>query len=234
MIELNDLFDYHKYIYQNSDYFKFSLDSVLLAEFVNIKKNDKRILDLCSGNVPVPLILVDKYQGLDITGVEIQKEIYDLGIKSIEYNNVNNIRLINDDVKNIPNVLDKASFDIVTVNPPYFKVYDEKSFNDNDIKAIARHEIKLTLDDTLLVASKMLKNQGYLYMVHRPERLADIILGLNKYNFGLKRVVSVYDKINGDCSMILIEAIYNGKDYVKIDNPIYLDKYTSYQNIFRK
>ena len=101
-IELNDLFDYGYKIYQNPLYFKFSVDSVLLAEFIKIKKNDNKIIDLCTGNAPIPMILSKKYGNkLEITGVELQKEIYDLGIKSINYNKITNIKLINDDINNL-------------------------------------------------------------------------------------------------------------------------------------
>ena len=118
-VELNDLFDYDMKIYQNSEYFKFSIDSVLLAEFVNIKRGHKRILDMCTGNAPVPLILSKKYNNIDIIGIEIQKEIYDLAKKSIIYNNSMNITLINEDVNNIVDLIKNNKFDIITCNPPY-------------------------------------------------------------------------------------------------------------------
>lgn len=232
--EINDLFDYDAYIVQNSDFFKFSIDSVLLSEFVDIKNGQKKILDLCSGNAPVPMILSKKYPNLDITGIELQKDIYDMGLESIKMNNFNNIKFINDDVNNILSYFDNSSFDIITVNPPYFKIGEDNLINDNEIKAIARHELKINLDQILNVSSKMLKNQGYLYMVHRPERLADIIISCNKYNFGVKRIVSVFNNNQSKCSMILIEAVYNGKNYVKIENPLFLSDYKSYKNIFRR
>ncbi len=234
-IELNDLFDYDYKIYQNSDYFKFSLDSVLLAEFVDLKSGQKEILDLCSGNAPIPMILSKKYGNkIHITGVEIQKNIFDLGIRSIEYNKINNIDFINEDVNNLPNILKNKRFNIITCNPPYFKVNETNYINDNEIKAIARHEIKVTIDDIINVASRLLENQGYLYLVHRSERLADIIKSLGNCRFGVKRIVPVYSKENANANLILIEAIYNGKDYVTINAPVYIDGLESYKNLFRK
>lgn len=232
--ELNDLFDYGYKIYQNPNYFKFSIDSVLLAEFVDKKSRQQEFLDLCSGNAPIPMILNAIYgNNINITAVEIQEEIYNLGIESIKYNSITNINLINDDVLNIPNILKNKKFDVVTCNPPYYKVNETNLVNENDIKAIARHEIKVDLESIIKVASKMLDNQGYLYLVHRPERLADIINNLKKYNFGLKRIVPVYGNTN-DATIVLVEAIYNGKDYVIIDKPIFLDSLTTFKNIFRK
>lgn len=233
--ELNDLFDYDYKIYQNSSYFKFSIDSVLLAEFVDLKSNQTRILDLCSGNAPIPMILSRKYgDSINITGVELQKEIYNLGIKSIEYNKIRNISFINDDTLNIPNILKSKKFDIITCNPPYFKVSETNLINENEIKAVARHEIRISLEGVIDVASKMLENHGYLYLIHRPERLADITNILKKYNFGLKRIVPVYGNKDSKATMVLIEAIYNGIDYVLIDYPIFLNELSTYKNVFRK
>lgn len=235
LIELNDLYDYDYKIYQNSDHFKFSLDSVLLAEFVDLKSGQKEILDLCSGNAPIPMILSKKFgDRIHITGVEIQESIFDLGIKSIEYNKIENIDFINEDVNNLPQVLKNKRFNIITCNPPYFKVNETNYINENEIKAIARHEIKITIDDIVKVSSKLLETQGYLYLVHRTERLADIIKSLSDYNFGVKRIVPIYSKTDTNANLFLIEAIYNGKDYVTIDSPVYLDRLTTYKDLFRK
>lgn len=234
-IELNDLFDYDYKIYQNPDYFKFSIDSVLLAEFVDLKNGQKEILDLCSGNAPIPMILNNKYGNkINITGVELQKDVFDLAEKSIEYNKLENIKLINADVNDLPVLLKNYKYNIITCNPPYFKTSNTNLVNDNEIKAIARHEIKVNLDNIIYVASKLLENQGYLYLVHRAERLADIILLLNKYGFGLKRVVPVYSRNDLVANLVLIEAIYKGKDYVIIDKPVILDGLKSYKGIFGK
>lgn len=230
--EINDLYDYGYKIVQNKDYFKFSMDSVLLAEFVDVKANQKNIIDLCSGNAPVPMILSSKYgDKLNLTGVELQKTIYDMGVESININEFKNINFINEDVNKL---ITNHDYDIVTCNPPYFKKYSDENINDNDIKAIARHEITVNLEEIISISSKLLKNQGYFYMVHRPERLADIVLLLNKYDFGLKKVQSVFNDRNSDCCFILIEAIYKGKDYVKIESPLFLKEHETYKDIFRK
>lgn len=232
-IQLNDLFDYGYKIYQNNDYFKFSIDSVLLAEFINVKLTDKKILDLCTGNAPIPMILTKKYGSkIKITGIEIQKEIYEMGEKSIKFNNLNNIKLINDDVNNFKYI--NNSYDIICCNPPYFKVNEKNNLNLNEKKSIARHELKVKLEDIIKISNKYLKIGGYLYLVHRSERLAEIIELLHKYKFGLKRLVPIYNDDKSRCVFILIEAIYQGKDYVRIEKPIYLNHLSkTYQNIFR-
>lgn len=234
--ELNDLFDYDYKIYQNPDYFKFSIDSVLLAEFVELKKNKTDLLDLCSGNAPIPLILNKKYgDKLNITGVELQKDIYQLGLDSIKYNNVNNIEFINSDVNDLLDVFPNKKFHYITCNPPYFKVEESsENINSNEVKAIARHELKIDLEKIVSISSKLLYNQGYFYLVHVPTRLADIINICNKYKFGIKRIVPVYNDFNTDSCFVLVEAVLNGKDYVKVEKPVYIKQNGTYKEIFRK
>lgn len=228
--ELNDLYDYDMYIYQNSKYFKFSVDSVLLAEFVRVRKNAENVLDLCSGNAPIPLILSKKFgDRIKIDAYELQPEIYELGKMSIEKNNVTNINYYNDDIKNIDS---KNKYDIVTCNPPYFIYHDDKVLNDNQVLAKARHEISTNLDEVVRIAAASLKNGGYFYLVHTSYRIVDIIECLKKYHFGIKSIVPVYDNRNGESSLVLIEALLNGKDYVKIERPVYIDENKTYQGIF--
>lgn len=236
VIEKNDLFDYGYSIFQNHDYFKFSIDSVLLAEFVKIRKGKYRIMDLCSGNAPIPMILDKKYndKNLEIIGIELQKEIYDIAVKSIEYNNIHSIKMLNEDVKNISKIFSANKFDIVTCNPPYFKVTNSNLINDNEIKAIARHEIKIDLDSIVENVSKVIQNQGYFYLVHNITRLADVIDVLHKHNFGIKRIVFIHDKRSDPAGLFLLEAMFNGKDYINVLPPVFVREHVSYKNIFER
>ena len=143
-------------IVQNTDWFAFSLDSVLLANFVTINKNAKNIIDLCTGNAPIPIILSTKTNA-SIIGVELQKEIYDLAKKSIDINNLNDkITILNKDVNELINEYKTDTFDVITCNPPYFKVKETSNLNDNMIKTIARHEIYLELDEIFSLSKKFL------------------------------------------------------------------------------
>lgn len=220
---LNDLLNYNLKIYQDVDAFKFSIDSVLLAEFVNINFRAKNIIDFCSGNAPIPMILSTKFNK-NIVGVEIQKDIYSLGLKSIEYNKIENINFLNMDVKELSNYFD-YKFDIITCNPPYFKYNNDSIININSSKAIARHEIMITLEDIISVSSKIINDSGSLYLVHRCDRLVEILDLLNKYNFGLRRLQFVYDSMNSQSCFLLIEAKYKCKDDLKVLEPLYIDKY---------
>lgn len=217
--ELNDLYDTGFKIYQSKDYFKFSLDSLLLANFVEFNFTDKLVLDLCTGNAPVPIILSENKK-IKIYGFELQKEIYELAVKSIKVNQIDNVEIINDDVKNSLNYFPGNNFDIVTCNPPYFKYTKNSIINENEIKSIARHEIKITLEDIIKIATKQLKAKGKFYIVHRSDRLIEIINYLNKYNFGIKKLQFVYSSIDANSSMVLIEAKKDCKNDVKVSKPI--------------
>ena len=219
-IIINDLLNYNNLkIIQNKDYFNFSLDSVLLPNFVLLSPNTKNILDLCTGNAPIPLILSTKTKA-NIIGVEIQKEIYDLAKKSVKLNNINSISLINDDVKNITKKFETDSFDIITCNPPYFKCNENSILNDNDIKSIARHELKVNIEDIIRISKKLLKNGGSLNIVHRTDRLIEIIDLMKKNNLEPKRIQFIYPKKNNDSNIVLIDGRKNGKPGLKILKPL--------------
>lgn len=219
---LNDLLNYNNLkIYQNTEMFSFSLDSVLLPNFVTLNKNIKKVLDIGSGNAAIPLILTTKTDA-KITGIEIQEESYYLGKKSIEYNQLEDkIEFINDDVKEYAKKIESDTFDTITCNPPYFKVNDKSRFNDSDYKTIARHEIKLNLEELFKIAKKLLKNNGNIAIVHRPERLIDIITEMKKNNIEPKKIQLVYPGKDKEANILLIEGIKNGKPGLKILKPIY-------------
>ena len=219
---INDLLNYKNLkIYQNTEMFSFSLDSILLPNFVTLNKNIKNVLDIGSGNAAIPLILTTKTDA-KITGIEIQKESYLLGKKSIEYNGLDErITFINDDIKEYAKNIESDSFDTITCNPPYFKVNEKSKFNDSDYKTIARHEINLNLEDLFKIAKKLLKNKGNIAIVHRPERLIDIIEEMRKNNIEPKKVEFIYPGKNKDANILLIEGIKNGKPGLKILKPLY-------------
>lgn len=225
-------------IIQNTDWFAFSLDSVLLANFVTINKNTKNIIDLCTGNAPIPIILSTKTNA-NIIGVELQKEIFDLAKKSIEINNLEKrINLFNMDVKDLVNKYETDTFDVITCNPPYFKVSDKSNLNDNKIKTIARHELYLELEDIFSISKKLLKNNGIISIVHRSERLVEIIELMRKNNIEPKKIRFVYPKMNCDCNIILVEGAKNGNPGLKILPPLYVhDENGNYleeiQNMFQ-
>lgn len=218
---INDLLSYNNLkIVQNKDYFNFSLDSVLLPNFIKVNKNTKKILDLCTGNAPIPLILSTKTNA-KIYGIELQKEIYDLAVKSVRINNLEEqITIINEDIKNIYTMFESDTFDIITCNPPYFKCLDTSLLNTNDIKSIARHEIKLNLEDIFSLAKKLLKNNAELALVHRTDRLVDIICLMKKYNIEPKTIRFIYPKEKVESNIMLISGKKNGNPGIKLLSPL--------------
>ena len=148
------------YIVQDTDYFNFSLDSVLLPNFVTLNKNISRIMDIGCGNAPIPLILSTKTNA-EIVGVEIQKDLYDLAIESVSINKKEKqIEIINADINDLYNDIESDTYDVITCNPPYFKYSEHSNINLDDHKTIARHEITLNLDKLFKISKKVLKNNG--------------------------------------------------------------------------
>ncbi len=210
-------------IYQDTDYFNFSLDSMLLASFPKMTKRIKYACDLCSGNAPIPLYLSLRFKG-DIVGVEIQKHSYDLANMSIKENNLDDrIKIINDNLIGISDKIGLHKFDLVTCNPPFFKVGNH-NINPLDSKAIARHEIMATLDDIVKEASLLLNNNGHFVMVHRPDRLIEIIDTFRKYKIEPKRLQFVYPRIGEECNNILIDGVKDGNSGLNVLEPLYVYK----------
>lgn len=220
---INDLVYYNNLkIIQNKNYFNFSLDSILLANFVKINFATKNILDLCTGNAPIPLVLSTKTKA-NIIGVEIQKEIFDLAADTIKINKLEKqINIINDDVKNLSKIYNSDTFDIITCNPPYFKKNDSSILNKNNVKSVARHEILLKLNDIMLLSRKLLKNGGNLVLIHRTDRLIEIIESMKKNNIEPKRIRFIYPKLNTESNLVLIEGRKNGKVGLKLLSPLYV------------
>jgi len=207
-------------IYQDTEMFNFSLDSVLLPNFVTITKKNKRILDIGTGNAVIPMILTTKTDAL-IDAVEIQKDVYELGKKSIELNNLQDkINIINEDIKEYSKNMETDTYDVITCNPPFFKVTETSNLNMNDYKTIARHEVKLNLDDIMSIGRKLLKNNGNIAIVHRTDRLIDIITTMRKYNIEPKKIRFIYPKKNTESNIVLVEGTKNGNPGLKILSPL--------------
>lgn len=222
-------------IIQDNECFCFSLDSVLLPNFVTINKSCSNILDIGCGNAPIPLILT-KRTSAKITGVEIQKNIFELAKESVKINKLENqINIINDDINNFYLNQETDIFDVITCNPPYFKLTDDSNLNDSNFKTIARHEKTLTLDQIFKIAKKLLKNNGNIAIVNRPERLVEIIEIMKQNNIEPKKVQFVYPKKNKNSNILLIEGTKNGKPGIKILPPLYAhDENGNYTNEITK
>lgn len=232
---VNDLLNINNMkIVQDTDYFNFSLDSVILSDYVTPRKGDK-IIDFCSGNCPVPMILTTKTKD-KIYAVELQKEVYELGKESIKINKLDKqIELLNMDVKDLCDKFETDTFDIITCNPPYFKINEQTKQNDNEIKRIARHEIYLNLDDIFKVCKKLLKNNGKVVMIHRPERLEEIMKSMTDNNITPKIIRFIYPKEGQNSNMIIIEGRKNARKGIKVLPPLIVhNKDNEYRDEIKK
>ncbi len=209
-------------IIQNDDMFSFSLDSMLLADFVKTSAKTKNIIELGCGNAPICLFLTMKTKAR-IVGVEIQEEVASLAKRSVEMNHFENqIEIINADLNGIYKRGFANTFDIVISNPPYFKLLPTSNLNKNDFLTIARHEVKANLEGIVDEARKLLVDGGSLFMVHRVERLDEIFLTLKNYKFSPKTIKFIYTKVSSDNALlILIEAKKNRNAGLKVLKPIY-------------
>ncbi|MGP4042535.1 tRNA1(Val) (adenine(37)-N6)-methyltransferase [Gracilibacillus sp. D59] len=208
-------------IIQSPTKFAFSIDAVLLSDFATAPKTKGKILDLCSGNAVIPLLLT-RHSKVPITGVEIQARLYDMACRSIKLNDLSDqIDMINGDLKDMPAYFKNNKFDLVTVNPPYFQTENKNHHNHNDYLTIARHEIYCTLEDVVQSCSKLVKSGGKVAMVHRPSRFVDIITLFRQYKIEPKRVRFVYPKEGKEANILLIEGIRDGNPELKLLPPIF-------------
>lgn len=232
---INDLYDYEDLkVVQDSDVFKFSLDSILLGEFVDSVDNSKFVLDLCTGNGVIPFLL-SYYTKSKIVGFEIQDYIYKLAQEGIKLNHLEDqIQVFCDDVINIKKYFPGNNFDVVVANPPYFKFGKYSIVNENQQKAIARHEIHLTLEQLFQVTKYALKENGVFYLVHLPERLEEILALCEKYKIVAKKIQFVYTKKNYNANIVLLKCVNNAKNALFVSSPVFIEDYQSYKNIFRK
>ncbi|MBU3156401.1 tRNA1(Val) (adenine(37)-N6)-methyltransferase [Clostridium estertheticum] len=209
------------HVIQKKHAFRFGVDAVLLANFVKVRKNAK-VVDLCTGTGIIPFILAGKTTASNIIGVEIQEEFVDMANRSIEYNNLEDkIKFINGDLKDIELIKKIDKVDIVTVNPPY-KLQNSGLISLNDKDAIARHEICCTLEDVIIAGRILLKDNGRMYMVHRPDRLADILCTMRKHRIEPKRIRMVHPSVNKAPNIVLIEGQRDGGAFLKWDPPLYV------------
>ncbi len=208
-------------IIQNKNWFCFGIDSVLLSDYAKEIKNNSTVLDLGTGTGIISILLSKKINAKKIIGIEIQKEVAKMAEKSVKLNELKNVEILNEDIKNLKKIFEKNSIDAIVTNPPYIEKNNGfKSENKN--KLISRHEIKCNIENLIEISSSLLKDKGEFYMVHRPDRLIDIIYYLRKNKIEPKKIKFVYSNKNKECNLILIKAVKNAGKFLKIEKPLYV------------
>ncbi|WCK56687.1 tRNA1(Val) (adenine(37)-N6)-methyltransferase [Aneurinibacillus sp. Ricciae_BoGa-3] len=215
---MDDLLTKNMKIIQSDEVFCFSMDAVLLARFAGIPPKG-RIVDLCTGNGVIPLLLSTR-TAAHIDAVEIQDRLYDMASRNIRLNKLHEqITVYHGDVKEAVSFLGNGKYDFLTCNPPYMPVVGGDK-NKSSHVAIARHEILLTLEEMIQVSCRLVRSGGKVAYVHRAGRLADIISIMRAYRIEPKRVRFVHPRAGADANMLLIEGIRDGKPDMKILPPL--------------
>ena len=216
---IDDLQRHGYRIIQKKKGFCFGMDAVLLSGFAQVKEGEVAV-DLGTGTGIIPILLEAKTKGKHFTGLEIQEEVAEMAGRSVRLNQLENrVDIVRGDIKEASRLFGKASFDVVTSNPPYMN--DNHGLKNPELpKAIARHEVFCTLDDVCREASLLLKSGGRFYMVHRPHRLAEIITALKTYKLEPKRMKLVHPFVDKEANMVLIEAVRGGRSMMKVEAPI--------------
>lgn len=217
---IDDLIRENMKIIQSREVFSYSVDALLLADFVTLRKRDK-IIDLCSGNGVIPLLL-SHHTDNAIEGLEIQAPLVDMARRSIVLNKKENqINIVQGDLNNIKSYHEHSTFDVITVNPPYFT--SDQPLKLRDAHAYARHELLTTLEQVVIACKYLIKNKGRLFMVHRAERSMEVVATLMANNFRVTRTQFVYNAPNSsEALFVLIEAVFHSKSYVDVLPPFYI------------
>lgn len=208
-------------IIQDPGRFCFGMDAVLLSGFAGSSiKPGANILDLGTGTGIIPILLEARSEASHLTGLEIQAESADMARRSVKLNHLEEkISIIQGDIKEAGVLFAAASFDVVTCNPPYM-IGQHGLKNPDTPKAIARHEILCTFEDVAAAASKLLCTGGSLFLVHRPFRLAEIMMTLMRYKLEPKRMQLVYPFVDREPNMVLLQAVRGGKSRLKVEKPL--------------
>lgn len=217
-------------VIQNTDGFCFGIDSVLLSDFAKDIKKDSKVLDLGTGTGIISILLCGKTKLKKIVGVEIQEEVFDMAKRSCYLNNLEGrFEVINRNILELDDIYEKNTFDVIVTNPPY-KKKDTGLINESKKKVISRHEITAGLEDFIKVSKNLLKDKGEFYMVHRPDRLVDIMYLMRKYKIEPKILRFVFSNKDKESKLVLIKGIKNANPFLKLEKNLYIydenDKYT--------
>lgn len=208
-------------IIQNPNGFCFGIDAVLISNFCDVKKNGV-VVDLGTGTGIIPILIAGKSSASQIYGLEIQEEVADMATRSVKLNKLEDrIKIIQDNLCNVGNHIKPSSVDVVVSNPPYVS-QGGGLVNPTSYKAISRHEIHCTLEDVISSSSKILKEGGAFFMVHRPSRLVDIMYYCRKYNIEPKKIRFIHPKLNKEPNILLIKCVKGSGKELKFMDPLYV------------
>ena len=197
--------------------YKYGEDTILLFKLFQASLNKKNIklLDIGTGNGILPILLSDNEFLSELVGIDIQKENIDRANEALQLNKIEKNILF--ECMDIREYRKSNHFDVIISNPPYMDD-NGKKINENEHKAISRHEIKLSLNELISNAKRLLKPIGLLYFIHRTHRLVEIIKALDKNNFSIKKIIFIYSAQNNKSTMMFVEAVKGKKIKLEIQN----------------
>lgn len=209
-------------IIQNRNGFCFGIDSILLSDFAKEIKDNSLVLDLGTGTGILSILLSKKTKLKKIYGIEVQSEVAEMANRSIVMNRLEQkVEILNENVKDLKNIFEKNIFDAIVTNPPY-KELNSGKISESEKKLVSRHEISANLSDFIKISFEMLKDRGSLYMVHRPERLVDILYELRRNKLEPKNIRFVHSNVDREPKLLLIKAVKNANRFLKIEKPLYI------------
>lgn len=209
-------------IIQNKKGFCFGIDAILLSDFAKNIKSDSKVIDLGTGTGIISILLCRKTKLKKIVGVEVQKDVYDMACRSVKLNNLDDkFEVINENILNLENIFEKNFFDVVVTNPPY-KKQNTGLCNEEEKKFISRHEVLASLEDFIRISSKIIKDKGEFYMIHRPDRIVDILCLMRNYKIEPKEIRFVFSNEKKPPKMVLIKGVKNGREYLKVRENLYI------------
>ena len=209
-------------IIQNKEGFCFGIDSILLSDFAKNIKRGTKVLDLGTGTGIIATLLCGKTELSEITGIEVQEEVYDMAKRSIQLNHLEDrFKIIQDNILNLNKYFEKNTFDAIVTNPPY-KKKETGIQNEDTRKLISRHEIEASIEDFVKISKEMLKDKGEFYIVYRPERLVDLLSIMRKNKIEPKKIRFVYSNIQAVSKLVLVQGVKNAKPFLKLEPNLYI------------
>lgn len=219
--------------------YKHSVDPILLADFVEARKGD-RVIDLGTGSGVIAIRLAERFKDIEIVGLELQEGLVKAARENIQITDCrlqitdlkpslnpkskiqnSKIEIMEGDIRNVKSLFDAESFDIVVGNPPYRKA-DDGRINPDREKAVARHEIEITLSEFIKASKYLLKNMGLLNIIYHPYRLAELLSLMGENRITPKRIQFVHPKIDSKAEMVMVEGIKNGRHELMVMKPVIL------------
>jgi tRNA1Val (adenine37-N6)-methyltransferase len=209
-------------IIQDKDGFCFGVDSVLLSDWAKNIKAKSKVIDIGTGTGIISILLTAKSKLDKIYGIEIQQDVAEMAKRSVELNNLQDkIEIINCNIKDVikNKIFEIDSIDAIVTNPPYMKL-NTGNKNEDYKKLVSRHELECNIEDIAKISSKLLRTKGEFYMIHRIDRMIDVICALRENRLEPKEIRIVQSNKTKDANLFLIKCVKDAGKELKMYPPL--------------